>query len=106
MKKILFLFTFFFFATQIIPIKYIGYLCHYQVYDLNDDDAEDDDCPIKCKEKIETELYLNEYLYKNQLFKAINPCNNKFPIYCVKIPKDYIQNILVPPPNCSFTFFS
>ena len=101
MKKILLLFAIFFFATQIIPVKYIGYLCHYEVCDLNSsDDANKDECPIKCKEKIESELYLPNLIYNNISINIVKICVNKLPVYYLKIPTDYIQNIIVPPPNC------
>jgi hypothetical protein len=97
MKKILLLFTFFFFATQIIPIKYIGYLCYNEVCDLScDDDTDTDDCPLKLK--VYVDIHSKDYLYHNCLAGVVKIRNSRFPIYCINIPEEYIQTILIPPP--------
>ena len=102
MKKLLFILTFLFFATQIIPIKYIGYLCKYEVcyIDNNNDVDDDEESPVKLKEKAEKEVYFTDFLNQYTITKSFSKSANPYTLFCIKIPKEYIQKIIVPPPNC------
>ena len=101
MKKIVLLFTFIFFATQIIPVKYIGYMCNCELYVVDNNDLSDEeDAPIKLKEKVDSEFALQINLHNNYQISVLKTSRNKFPSFCCTIPDDIVITVLIPPPNC------
>ena len=101
MKKIVLLFTFIFFTTQIIPLKYIGFWCNDDVCVVdNDDFSDEEDAPIKVKEKTVAEFTLDLSLHSNYQISVLKTSRNKFPSFCCTIPDDIVITVLIPPPNC------
>lgn len=101
MKKILFIITFIFFVTQIIPIKYIGCAYSYTMNEMDNADIDnEEENPFKIKEKVETEIYYKVNLHNNYQLSVLKTSRNKFPSFCISIPDDYVNTILIPPPNC------
>lgn len=101
MKKTLFILVFVFFATQIIPLKYIGYLCSNEICstDNNSSNEEEEENPNKAKEKAEPEFDLKLNIHSNYQISILKTSRNKYPIFCICIPDDYVNTILIPPPN-------
>ncbi len=98
MKKIIFILTFIFFATQIVPIKYVGYLYSYEL-NIDDDIDNEEENPNKAKEKAESEFDFKLNFHCNYQISVLKTSRNKYPSFCVSIPDDYITSILIPPPN-------
>lgn len=100
MKLVVFFISFLFFSTQVIPLKYLGYLCDYELCEHADEDDCNDDFQLKAKLKTEKEVYLRiAFFDRNVLLNRVAESEN-YSIINISIPDDYISNILVPPPNC------
>lgn len=100
MRIVVFFISFIFFSTQIIPLKYVSYLCDYELCEHSDEDDCKDDMQLKCKLKADKEVYLNPYfLGRTNSFNNIQTIS-MYSVLSISIPDDYIKNILVPPPNC------
>ncbi len=101
MKVLVLFISLLFFATQIIPIKYIGYSYASKKCSVNCNDCSDEDeIPLNAKGKKGNEVYLSDFFHRYYLPDTAVQIPMKFPIFSSVLPDDYISNVIVPPPNC------
>ncbi len=100
MKVVVFFISFIFFSTQIIPLKYVSYLCDYELCEHSDEDDCNDSLQLKDKLKTDKEVYLRIPFFSKSSSSNISVERKNYSILNISIPDDYINSILVPPPNC------
>lgn len=100
MKIVVFFISFIFFNTQIVPLKYVNYLCDYELCEHSDEDDCNDGLQLKDKLKTQKEVYLNTPSFYRNILSNHHSIRKEFSIFTVFIPDGYIKNVLVPPPNC------
>jgi len=100
MRIVVFFISFIFFCTQIIPLKYVGYLCDYELCEDSDEDDCNDNLQLKDKMKTYKEVYLRIPFFTKTVTSNISIERKNYTILHISIPDDYIKSILVPPPNC------
>ncbi len=100
MRIVVFFISFIFFSTQIIPLKYVSYLCDYELCEHSDEDDCNDNLQLKDKMKTDKEVYLRIPFFTKSIASNISVERKNYSILNISIPDDYIKSILVPPPNC------
>lgn len=104
LKKILTILSIIFFTTQVLPVQYVKHLCtkgSVCTATNADEESNDESHPLKEKGKEDVKpFYKFEVDFLNNKVYIAVAVKAKFSVYCSPTPPNYIQQVLVPPPNC------